>query len=177
MSWIQTSLSHLVYIAILIMHACFSSSYLLYHYYSWICRCTVIEFDIFAVYSRITEFWAVFKTRNNMWAHSIFFAPWLIVVATISGELKDIFKELYPLATYWDTIGALLGIPTHILHKIKCEGERVDERLREMLSEWLKRTDPPPTWTALADAVEIIDKLKAHKLRVHCLEAQEYNHT
>ena len=88
-------------------------------------------------------------------------------------ELKDIFKELYPLATCWKTIGTLLGVPTHILDKTKSEGGRVDDHLREMLSEWLRQIDPPPTWTALAEAVEVIDKSKAQKLREHCLE---YNH-
>ena len=67
-------------------------------------------------------------------------------------------------------IGTLLGMPGHILDKIKSNEERVDERLREMLSEWLKRIDPPPTWTALAEAVEVIDESKAQKLRECSLE-------
>ena len=64
-------------------------------------------------------------------------------------------------------------MPAHILDKIKSEEERVDERLQEMLSEWLKQIDPPPTWTALAEAVEVIDESKAQKLREHGLNAPE----
>ena len=89
-------------------------------------------------------------------------------------KLKDIFKELFPVATYWKTIGTLLGIPGHILDKIKSNEERVDECLREMLSEWLKQIDPPPTWTALAEAVEVIDKSKAQRLRECSLEHDDH---
>ena len=39
-----------------------------------------------------------------------------------------------------------------------------------MLSEWLKMIDPPPTWTALAEAMEMIDESKAEKLREHYLD-------
>ena len=85
-------------------------------------------------------------------------------------KLKDIFKELFPVATHWKTIGTLLGIPEHLLKNIESNEKRVDERLREMLSEWLKLIDPPPTWTALAEAVEVIDKSKAQRLRECSLE-------
>ena len=34
-----------------------------------------------------------------------------------------------------------------------------------MLSEWLKQTDPPLTWSALADAVEEVDPSKAKEIR------------
>ena len=71
------------------------------------------------------------------------------------------------------TIGTLLGVPAHVLDNIRGEGERVDERLREMLSEWLKQIDPPPTWTSLAEAVETVDESKAQRLREleRCLNA------
>ena len=84
--------------------------------------------------------------------------------------LKDVFKELYPLAAYWKSLGTLLGISTHVLNKIKSEEERVEDYLRETLSEWLKQIDPSPTWTALADAVEVIDGPKAQRLRLCCLD-------
>ena len=81
------------------------------------------------------------------------------------SRLKDIFKELLPIATDWKTIGTLLGIPVHILDKVKSNEERVNDRLREMLSEWLKQIDPPPTWTVLIEAVEVIDKSIAQRLK------------
>lgn len=80
-------------------------------------------------------------------------------------KLKDTFKELFPLATDWKIIGGLLGLEKHVLNKIKAEEEGVRNCLYEMLSEWLKQVHPPPTWAALADAVEIVDECKANEIR------------
>ena len=79
-------------------------------------------------------------------------------------KLRDTFKELLPLATNWKTIGTLLDIKKSILNKIKADEDAVHDCLQEMLSEWLKQIDPPPTWAALADAVEIVDELKAFEI-------------
>ena len=43
-----------------------------------------------------------------------------------------------------------------------------------MLSEWLKRIKPPPTWTALVEAVEAIDKSKAQRLRECSLKHDDH---
>ena len=37
--------------------------------------------------------------------------------------------------------------------------------MHEMLSEWLRQTNPPSTWTALADATEEVDPSKAMEIR------------
>ena len=57
-----------------------------------------------------------------------------------------------------------------VLDKIKSDEEGVNDRLQEMLSEWLKQIDPPPSWTALADAVKMVDPSKAVEIREHCLD-------
>ena len=41
-----------------------------------------------------------------------------------------------------------------------------------MLSEWLKKIDPPPTWEALADAVETVDPIKAKEIRAQCVDVK-----
>ena len=84
-------------------------------------------------------------------------------------QLKDAFKELLPLATCWKTIGTLLGLPQHILEKTKADEDTAQDRLQKMLSEWLKQVDSP-TWKALTDAVESIDKVKAQEIRKHCVD-------
>ena len=84
-------------------------------------------------------------------------------------QLKDAFRELLPLATDWKTIGTLLGLPEHILEKIKTDEDTARDRLQKMLSEWLKQVDSP-TWKALADAVESIDKVRAQEIRKHCVD-------
>ena len=40
------------------------------------------------------------------------------------------------------------------------------DRLLEMLSQWSKhQTDPPPSWDALANAVEVVDPSIAKHIR------------
>ena len=84
-------------------------------------------------------------------------------------QLRDAFRELLPLATYWKTIGTLLGLPEHVLEKIKTDEDMVHDRLQKMLSEWLKQVESP-TWKALADAVENIDKVRSQEIRKHCVD-------
>ena len=80
------------------------------------------------------------------------------------------FKKLLPLATHWKTIGTLLRVSKPVLDKIKSDEEGANDRLQEMLSEWLRQIDPPPSWTALAEAVEAVDSSKAVEIRKHCLD-------
>jgi hypothetical protein len=85
-------------------------------------------------------------------------------------ELKDVLKKLLPLATHWKTVGGLLGVSDPVLDKIKSDEEGANNRLQDMLSEWLKQIDPPPTWTALAEAVATVNSSKAMEIRKHCLD-------
>ena len=39
-----------------------------------------------------------------------------------------------------------------------------------MLSEWLKQIDPAPTWSAQAEAVEVVDPSKAKEIRQQCMD-------
>ena len=96
----------------------------------------------------------------------------LSLIPYIGGrpKLKDTLKELLPLAMDWKTIGTLLEIKKSILDKIRADEDGVRDCLQEMLSEWLKQVDPPPTWAALADAVETVDELKAQEIRTRCVD-------
>ena len=64
-------------------------------------------------------------------------------------------RQLFPVASSWKTIGAFLGIEMHVLDKIKSDEEGVQDCLGKMLSTWLESTSQP-SWTDLADAVELI---------------------
>ena len=66
----------------------------------------------------------------------------------------------------WNTI---LGVSKDVQKRIRSD-EGVYDYLQEMLSEWLKQTDPLPTWSALAEAVEMVDSSKAKEIRDHCLD-------
>ena len=73
-------------------------------------------------------------------------------------EMKDLVKELYSKASdMWEDIGILLGIKDGQLKQIRTDNAN-DSRscLREMLRIWLSRVDPPPSWSAIAEAVEFL---------------------
>ena len=89
-------------------------------------------------------------------------------VAGDKPMLRRVFKELYPLAPHWKSIGTLLGVPDHILDIIKKEEEGIHECLRKVLSQWLKQVDPPPTWKELIEAIETIDTQKALEMKQYC---------
>ena len=80
-------------------------------------------------------------------------------------KLMDVFRKLLPLAARWRNIGALLGISNDILRAIRYDERESDNCLREMLSVWLKNTNPLPTWEILAGAVEHYDPAKAQEIR------------
>lgn len=81
-------------------------------------------------------------------------------------KLADAFKELVPLAADWQNIGVLLKLSEGELQKIRHDYPfRALDSLREMLRAWLKTIKPSPTWDALAEAVEIINKEKGDQIR------------
>ena len=81
-------------------------------------------------------------------------------------DLKDVFKELYITADKWENTGVLLGIQPGQLNAIKTAENLPQNCLREMLKIWLKIISPPPTWLAIAEAVEFLgDQELATRLR------------
>ena len=86
----------------------------------------------------------------------------------VKPELKDLIKELYTRASdKWEDIGILLGIEPGRLDAIKsAENHTAQSCLREMLKIWLKRVSPHPSWTAIAEVVELLgDQSLADHLR------------
>ena len=63
----------------------------------------------------------------------------------------------HKVAEKWKVIGVLLEIPKGKLAGIT-EKYRDDPHrcLVEMLDTWLERVHPPPTWTAIIEAVEFL---------------------
>jgi hypothetical protein len=83
-------------------------------------------------------------------------------------ELKDLAKELYStVSNKWEDIGILLGIQPGRLDAIKTAENHIPQScLREMLKIWLTRVSPPPSWAAIADAIELLgDQSLADQLR------------
>ena len=81
-------------------------------------------------------------------------------------ELRLLLKELYTkAAAKWEDIGIMLGIDPNALDNLKTtENCTAPSRLREMLKVWLKKINPPPSWSAIAEALEVLgdEELASH---------------
>ena len=69
-------------------------------------------------------------------------------------DLKFLHCELYPVSDKWYSLGVQLEVPIETLRCIRSDIHTVAERLLEMLTVWLKCTNPPPTWSVLIEALE-----------------------
>ena len=81
------------------------------------------------------------------------------------------FRAALNIAAEWQNLGTLLGVPGDTLSRIKHDerGSGANSCLREMLTEWLRKTDPPPTWSELADAVKPLNSSIAEEIRTKFL--------
>ena len=84
------------------------------------------------------------------------------------GDLKSLHCELHPVCDKWFSLGVQLQVPIEILKCIRRENLPMTERLLEMLTVWLKCTNPPPIWNILTEALEsrpVGERLLAQQLR------------
>ena len=79
--------------------------------------------------------------------------------------LPTLLKILLPVSSQWMNIGVMISLSHERLTAIetRCKGVP-DNCLREMLNDWLKQKDPPPTKSALVDAVKMYDKSLADSI-------------
>ena len=85
------------------------------------------------------------------------------------NHVGTVMKDLTPLASEWENIGVYLEIDDGTLSTIKADEQKALGRLREMLRAWLRRTEPPPTWTDMVEAVALINPSLGDSLRTkHC---------
>ena len=83
-------------------------------------------------------------------------------------DLKCLQCELHLVSDKWFSLGVQLQVPIETLKCIRRENLPITERLLEMLTVWLKRTNPPATWDILAEALEsppVGESLLAQQLR------------
>ena len=84
----------------------------------------------------------------------------------IADNLGDIYKLLSPVASHWRNIGVMLGINDDLHDTIKNDEMNNSKNcLRAMLSTWIKKINPPPTWCKLVEAVEHYDPSLAEEIR------------
>ena len=71
------------------------------------------------------------------------------------GNLKTVKKAVWSARTKWKVIGLELDIIQTDLDAIEVAYRTDIERcFIEMLALWLKKVDPPPTWTAMVAALQ-----------------------
>ena len=76
---------------------------------------------------------------------------------TLPVGLKDLpflHRELHQVSHKWYSLGVQLQIPVGTLKRIELENRQITKCLLEMLTVWLQRTNPSPTWNILIEALE-----------------------
>ena len=93
------------------------------------------------------------------------------------GDLKSLHSELHPVADKWYSLGVQLQVPIETLKCIEAEHNQMNRCLLEMLTFWLKCTNPPPTWDILTEALEsppVGERFLAQQVRdKHCRSTEE----
>ena len=79
-------------------------------------------------------------------------------VATKPPKFSVLLRELLSkVSAKWEDIGLLLDLEMGRLDTIKSDHYDSKVCFREMLKLWLKQVDPPPTWTAIIEAIEVCE--------------------
>ena len=93
-------------------------------------------------------------------------APERIKPSTVAASLTlpSALKISLSLASEWKNLGVFLTIDKGTLDNIEYKYSGASDCLREMFCAWLQQVDPPPSWQALAKAVEPLDPAVAEKI-------------
>ena len=93
------------------------------------------------------------------------------ITITLPVGLKDLpflHRELCPVSHKWYSLGVQLEISVGTLKRIELENRQITKCLLEMLTVWLQRTNPSPTWSVLIEALEsspVDERFLAQQLR------------
>ena len=93
-------------------------------------------------------------------------------------ELKVLLRELRRVANEWEDIGIELDIEEGQLRQINADkGGDSKACLCEMLRIWLSCVAPPPSWSAMADAIDTLGHQDiATQVKVLSLDTTHRNH-
>ena len=87
------------------------------------------------------------------------------ILSSSAPTLSPALRLVFSLSSKWKNLGVFLNLDEGTLDKIEYDNKKADDCLREMLSAWLKKVTPPPSWETLADAVDCFDQTVAAKIR------------
>ena len=77
---------------------------------------------------------------------------------TICVLLKELLKKV---SADWENIGVILNVEEGELRNIKSNYNESEQCFREMLRRWLNQVEPPPTWSAIIDAIDTYPRYKS----------------
>ena len=80
-------------------------------------------------------------------------------------DQATVCRYLHPLRSKWKTLGIYLCVEYSSLEAVQADNNSSDEKLAEVVALWLRQITPPPTWQALADAVQYCDPSKAEQIK------------
>ena len=85
----------------------------------------------------------------------------------IPPKFSVLLKELSSkVSADWEDIGLYLEIEEGLLNAVRSDCQQSQKCFREMLKIWLKQVDPCPTWSAIIEAIEVLEyRSLAEKLR------------
>ena len=75
-------------------------------------------------------------------------------VALTSNNVKEVLNLTWDYRSRWRFVGIELGIDVNTLDAIEMNNRRVEDCLTKLITTWLRRTNPKPTRTAIAKALE-----------------------
>ena len=92
-----------------------------------------------------------------------FFSFLLLIVATSSSryesvllqkpELSDVYRLTLPVSSNRNHVGSELNVSFNFCKGPKSNNEFDDDRLEEVLHQWLQSATTPPTWSFLLSAL------------------------
>ena len=75
-------------------------------------------------------------------------------VALSPNNAKEVLNLMWDYRSRWRFIGIELGIDVSTLDTIDKDYRKADDCLTELITTWLRRTNPKPTRSAIAKALE-----------------------
>ena len=76
----------------------------------------------------------------------------------VTPTFNTLLKELSSKVSHdWEDIGVLLNLEQGELSAIKSDHQQSKKCFREMLKLWLKQVNPPPMWSTMIEALDILD--------------------
>ena len=75
-------------------------------------------------------------------------------VALGPNNAKEVLNLMWDYRSRWKFVGIELGIDVSTLDAIDKDYRKADDCLTELITKWLRRTNPKPTRSAIAKALE-----------------------